>query len=52
MCGKFTQMASWAEVHAFSTPLYSGDVVESDHRQGTNDREETLRPCATRVSSG
>jgi hypothetical protein len=21
MCGKFTQMASWQEVHAFSQPL-------------------------------
>lgn len=44
MCGKFTQMASWAEVHAFSTPLDGGDVVEGDHRQGTNDREEISTP--------
>ena len=44
MCGKFTQMASWAEVHAFSTPLDGGDGVESDHRQGANDREETFTP--------
>jgi putative SOS response-associated peptidase YedK len=44
MCGKFTQMASWAEVHTFSTPLDGGDVVESDHHRGTNDREETFTP--------
>ena len=44
MCGKFTQMASWAEVHAFSTPLDGGDVVQSDHRQGSNDHEETFTP--------
>jgi putative SOS response-associated peptidase YedK len=32
MCGKFTQMSSWQEVHAFSQPLVlsgSGDVVVS-----------------------
>jgi len=44
MCGKFTQMASWAEVHAFSTPLDGGEVVENDHRRGTNDRAETFTP--------
>src|SRR3984957_17037499 len=44
MCGKFTQMASWAEVHAFSTPLDGGDGVEGDPRQGANDREETFTP--------
>jgi len=44
MCGKFTQMASWAEVHAFSTPPDGGEVVEGDHRQGANDREETFTP--------
>jgi putative SOS response-associated peptidase YedK len=44
MCGKFTQMASWAEVHTFSTPLDGDDVVEGDRRQGANDREETFTP--------
>jgi putative SOS response-associated peptidase YedK len=27
MCGKFTQMASWREVHAFSQPLLENDNV-------------------------
>lgn len=27
MCGKFTQMASWREVYAFSQPLVEGDSV-------------------------
>lgn len=32
MCGKFTQMASWREVHAFSQPLVlkvTGDAIET-----------------------
>ena len=32
MCGKFTQMASWRDVHAFSQPLVlkvAGDAVET-----------------------
>lgn len=28
MCGKFTQMRSWTEVHAFSQPLVSGGAPE------------------------
>lgn len=28
MCGKFTQMYSWQDVHAFSKPL--GDIRASD----------------------
>jgi len=39
MCGKFTAMASWAEVRAFSQPL----TVESS---GHNDSEVTYRPYA------
>ena len=29
MCGKFTQLASWQEVHAFSQPLVVGTAVEA-----------------------
>ena len=28
MCGKFTQMASWGEVHAFSQPLTANSAEE------------------------
>jgi hypothetical protein len=28
MCGKFTQMSSWQEVHAFSQPLVVGGADE------------------------
>jgi putative SOS response-associated peptidase YedK len=38
MCGKFTAMASWSEVVAFSQPLTRDDVKESD-----NDRVVTFR---------
>jgi putative SOS response-associated peptidase YedK len=38
MCGKFTAMASWGEVVAFSQPLTREDVKESD-----NDRIITFR---------
>jgi putative SOS response-associated peptidase YedK len=38
MCGKFTAMASWAEVVAFSQPLTRAEVKEGD-----NDRVVTLR---------
>ncbi|HXS05647.1 MAG TPA: SOS response-associated peptidase family protein [Rhizomicrobium sp.] len=38
MCGKFTAMASWAEVVEFSQPLTRDDVRESD-----NDRVITFR---------
>src|ERR1700722_151302 len=38
MCGKFTAMASWAEVVAFSQPLTREAVKEGD-----NDRVVTLR---------
>jgi putative SOS response-associated peptidase YedK len=38
MCGKFTAMASWAEVVAFSQPLTRAEVKE-----GNNDRVVTLR---------
>ncbi|MBN9546948.1 MAG: SOS response-associated peptidase family protein [Alphaproteobacteria bacterium] len=38
MCGKFTAMASWSEVVAFSAPLTRDDVKESD-----NDRVITFR---------
>jgi putative SOS response-associated peptidase YedK len=38
MCGKFTAMASWAEVVAFSQPL----TADRDHK-GDNDHEITLR---------
>lgn len=38
MCGKFTAMASWAEVVAFSQPLTRDQVQPSD-----NDREITFR---------
>ncbi len=38
MCGKFTAMASWAEVVAFSQPLMREQVTPSD-----NDREITFR---------
>lgn len=38
MCGKFTAMASWSEVVAFSTPLTREDVQPTD-----NDREITFR---------
>ncbi len=37
MCGKFTAMASWAEVVAFSQPL------ATDRVEGSNDREVTFR---------
>lgn len=37
MCGKFTAMASWADVVAFSQPLNSEQVV------GTNDEPITLK---------
>jgi putative SOS response-associated peptidase YedK len=42
MCGKFTAMASWADVVAFSKPLTRDDVVESD-----NDRVITFRVMST-----
>jgi putative SOS response-associated peptidase YedK len=38
MCGKFTAMASWAEVVAFSQPLTRAEVKEGD-----NDRVVTYR---------
>lgn len=38
MCGKFTAMASWAEVVAFSQPLARKDIQPTD-----NDRVVTLR---------
>ena len=38
MCGKFTAMASWAEVHAFSQPLEAGREIKND-----SDRELTFR---------
>jgi putative SOS response-associated peptidase YedK len=38
MCGKFTAMASWGEVVAFSQPLTRDEVKESD-----NDRILTFR---------
>jgi putative SOS response-associated peptidase YedK len=41
MCGKFTAMASWAEVVAFSQPLTHEQVKLSD-----NDREITFRVMA------
>src|SRR5580765_6597474 len=41
MCGKFTAMASWAEVHAFSQPL---TVPARDDGGGDNDHEVTYRP--------
>jgi putative SOS response-associated peptidase YedK len=41
MCGKFTAMASWAEVVAFTQPLTRDDVMPSD-----NDREVTFRVMA------
>ena len=41
MCGKFTAMASWAEVVAFSQPLTRADVKEGD-----NDRVVTFRVMA------
>jgi len=44
MCGKFTAMASWAQVHAFSQPL--GTVVPAGDRDDGNDFEETFRPYA------
>jgi putative SOS response-associated peptidase YedK len=37
MCGKFTAMASWAEVHAFSQPL----TVSPDGGEGSNDQVVT-----------
>jgi putative SOS response-associated peptidase YedK len=40
MCGKFTAMASWAEVVAFSQPLTSDRFEKT---VGDNDREVTLR---------
>jgi putative SOS response-associated peptidase YedK len=42
MCGKFTAMASWAEVVAFSKPLTRAEVVPSD-----NDREIAFRVMST-----
>ena len=41
MCGKFTAMASWAEVVAFSQPL-TREVAKAE-RAGDNDREITFR---------
>lgn len=38
MCGKFTAMASWAEVVAFTQPLTRNDVKPTD-----NDKEITFR---------
>ena len=40
MCGKFTAMASWAEVHAFSQPL----TVPAREGGSDNDHEVTFRP--------
>jgi putative SOS response-associated peptidase YedK len=40
MCGKFTAMASWSEVVAFSQPL------TADTSAGSNDSEVTYRPYA------
>jgi len=47
MCGKFTAMASWAEVVAFSQPL-TGPAKESDGGgdSADNDYEVTYRPYA------
>jgi putative SOS response-associated peptidase YedK len=42
MCGKFTAMASWAEVVSFSQPL----GVAAGDGGGDNDFEETFRPYA------
>jgi hypothetical protein len=42
MCGKFTAMASWAQVHAFSQPL--GTVVPASGGDYGNDYEETFQP--------
>jgi putative SOS response-associated peptidase YedK len=41
MCGKFTAMSSWAQVHAFSQPLTSDRFEKS--RGDADDREVTLR---------
>ena len=43
MCGKFTQMFSWAEVHAYSDLL--GRPEDGGGTRGdTNDQEQTCTP--------
>jgi hypothetical protein len=44
MCGKFTALASWAEVVAFSQPLTEGDRGgDAPGEGGSNDEIVTLR---------
>jgi putative SOS response-associated peptidase YedK len=45
MCGKFTQMYSWAEIHAFSSLIGSGSDGGGGHSAGDgNDAPETVTP--------
>lgn len=41
MCGKFSQMYSWSEIHAFSTPL---DELGDDDRDPGNDQLLVVTP--------
>jgi putative SOS response-associated peptidase YedK len=42
VCGKFSQMYSWAEVNAFSSMVDEGEGGSS--RRAANDRQETVTP--------
>lgn len=44
MCGKFTQMYSWSEIHAIFAMLVGGDAPGGDASGGANDYEETVTP--------
>jgi putative SOS response-associated peptidase YedK len=43
MCGKFTAMASWAEVVAFSQPLTAERFSKPTNAQSSNDQSVTFR---------
>jgi putative SOS response-associated peptidase YedK len=42
VCGKFSQMYSWAEVHAYSSMVGEGEGGSS--RRAANDRQKTATP--------
>jgi putative SOS response-associated peptidase YedK len=44
MCGKFTQMYSWAEIHEFSSLIRGSDGGGGEGGGGGNDGRETVTP--------
>jgi putative SOS response-associated peptidase YedK len=44
MCGKFTAMYSWREIHAMSQPLTADPYADKDEGAASNDEVVTYRP--------